>query len=188
MGDTSHSPLPGQFNDPIELLLKHVTLVSPDRASLEDGTRISLEELEETLPKGRMISKTFEGRYFFHLQRAALGSWIHPDPDCADRRYKSCANTDSTFEPHYEALSYTWGTSRESETVLVRDTQRHQLHGSLLATTNVTPNLACALRHLRSSEQPQTLWIDALCINQSDDRRKVSKCLACATFTNWPTE
>jgi hypothetical protein len=33
---------------------------------------------------------------------------------------------------------------------------------------SITANLESALRHLRLSDQQRTLWVDALCINQSD--------------------
>lgn len=36
----------------------------------------------------------------------------------------------------------------------------------------VTPNLELALRHLRLEKRQRTLWIDALCINQSDEEKK----------------
>ncbi|KAI1356565.1 heterokaryon incompatibility protein-domain-containing protein, partial [Xylaria sp. FL0043] len=37
---------------------------------------------------------------------------------------------------------------------------------------DVTINLACAMRHLRSSEEILTIWIDALCIDQSNISEK----------------
>jgi hypothetical protein len=36
----------------------------------------------------------------------------------------------------------------------------------------VTPNCESALRHLRLKKKPRTLWIDALCINQSSNAEK----------------
>lgn len=59
-------------------------------------------------------------------------------------------------EPCYEALSYVWGTSGPTASVL--------LHGRSFP---VTHNLETILRHLRR-EEDRILWIDALCINQDD--------------------
>jgi hypothetical protein len=32
----------------------------------------------------------------------------------------------------------------------------------------ITNNMECALRHLRYTESPRVLWVDAICINQQD--------------------
>jgi hypothetical protein len=39
---------------------------------------------------------------------------------------------------------------------------------SMLDTLSITHNLSVALRHLRLSQSPRTLWVDAICINQHD--------------------
>lgn len=58
----------------------------------------------------------------------------------------------------YEALSYAWGTSKDAQ--------------SLPAVAGPCPpvnsNLLSSLRHLRYSDRTRRLWIDALCIDQSD--------------------
>jgi hypothetical protein len=59
--------------------------------------------------------------------------------------------------PVYEALSYEWGLPK-SESFIVLDGRR----------TQVRENLYQALLHLRHPEKASTLWVDALCINQSD--------------------
>ena len=66
----------------------------------------------------------------------------------------------------YEALSYVWGSKGNRKTVQVKDSELSQ------GTIMVTPNLAVALRHLRRVERPRVVWIDALCIDQSNDREK----------------
>jgi hypothetical protein len=60
-------------------------------------------------------------------------------------------------EPKYEALSYAWGNGSEREEILVNNT-----------VMSVTRSLYVALAYLRRSDQCRTLWIDALCINQSN--------------------
>lgn len=61
-----------------------------------------------------------------------------------------------TEPPAYEALSYVWGTEL-SKTQISCDS----------AHFTTTTALYKALRHMRSSTATRTLWIDALCINQS---------------------
>ncbi|KEZ40348.1 hypothetical protein SAPIO_CDS8195 [Scedosporium apiospermum] len=54
--------------------------------------------------------------------------------------------------PEYKALSYSWGLqSFRPPTILVNDCQ-----------FRVTPNLECALRHLRRPDEVVILWVDAL--------------------------
>ncbi|KAI1194360.1 HET-domain-containing protein [Nemania serpens] len=57
----------------------------------------------------------------------------------------------------YEALSYTWGNSTEQHVLLCDD--------SYLA---ITPSLKSALLNLRLDSAPRVLWVDAICISQSD--------------------
>jgi hypothetical protein len=64
-------------------------------------------------------------------------------------------------KPAYIALSYTWGDTAHRVGILVNG-----------ATIMVTKNLEAALRHVRLQDKPLTLWIDALCINQSDEAEK----------------
>ncbi|KAL9629274.1 MAG: hypothetical protein Q9204_005368 [Flavoplaca sp. TL-2023a] len=67
--------------------------------------------------------------------------------------------------PSYEALSYTWGSNDLSHLIYV-DTE-HERMG-----LPVTGNLHNALQHLRNITSPRTLWVDATCINQSDDEER----------------
>jgi hypothetical protein len=57
----------------------------------------------------------------------------------------------------YEALSYVWGDS-----ALVR---RITVNGCCL---NITASLDIALRRLRRQNSDRLLWVDAICINQTD--------------------
>jgi hypothetical protein len=59
-------------------------------------------------------------------------------------------------EPYYEALSYVWGTSGTTSSVLLHE-----------RSFPVTRNLESILRHLRGVKE-RVLWIDALCIDQSN--------------------
>ncbi|OCK94179.1 uncharacterized protein K441DRAFT_483367, partial [Cenococcum geophilum 1.58] len=61
----------------------------------------------------------------------------------------------------YEALSYTWGNPEEPLSILVNKRE-----------VPVTRNLHVALKHLRGETSDVVLWVDALCINQTDDVEK----------------
>ena len=63
----------------------------------------------------------------------------------------------------YEALSYVWGPPVDPMTV--EDI-------SSKSVLRITENLFHALRILRYNDRPRVLWIDALCINQSDNVEK----------------
>jgi hypothetical protein len=55
-------------------------------------------------------------------------------------------------------ISYVWGDPKDTLPIF--------LDGHIF---NVTTNLESALRHLRWKDAVQTFWIDAICINQSDN-------------------
>ncbi|CAN9170993.1 unnamed protein product [Alternaria alternata] len=64
-------------------------------------------------------------------------------------------------KPSYDALSYAWGDSACTKPI--------DVDGSEI---QVTVNLEQALRHLRDVEHDLVLWVDAICINQSDASEK----------------
>jgi hypothetical protein len=61
----------------------------------------------------------------------------------------------------YHALSYVWGSTKVTRPILL-DGQVFQ----------ATVNLQSALRHLRHQLQDTLLWVDALCINQTDNEER----------------
>lgn len=71
----------------------------------------------------------------------------------------SCDLTIRPLSEHqeYEALSYCWGDAS--------DTRPVQCNGT---TLNVTSNLQAALVQLRRADTPRILWVDAVCIDQSN--------------------
>lgn len=66
------------------------------------------------------------------------------------------------FEFSYEALSYVWNDSSSNPASF------DKLIDYTVNATAIAPNLANALRALRYTEKSRLLWIDALCINQTD--------------------
>ncbi|OCK83140.1 HET-domain-containing protein, partial [Lepidopterella palustris CBS 459.81] len=62
-----------------------------------------------------------------------------------------------TSHPHYYAVSYTWGTPGLFQEI--------ELNG---VAHPIQANLFDFLQQLRLPDAPATLWVDALCINQSD--------------------
>jgi hypothetical protein len=62
--------------------------------------------------------------------------------------------------PWYEALSYAWGSSDNLVDIYIGTSDDY--------VVSVTQNLACALQHLRYADQPRTLWIDAICVDQAN--------------------
>jgi hypothetical protein len=71
-------------------------------------------------------------------------------------------------KPHYSALSYVWGNPTTTKPILLNG----RAH-------NVTENLAAALKFLTSFRRHRLrdfrLWVDAICINQSEDPKNDKK-------------
>ncbi|KAH8174995.1 heterokaryon incompatibility protein (HET) domain-containing protein [Sarocladium implicatum] len=60
-------------------------------------------------------------------------------------------------ETSYTAISYVWGRGRKTRIVHIGDKRLY-----------IGRNLDSALRHLRRRDQPTFIWVDAVCINQTD--------------------
>ncbi|KAJ4988214.1 het domain protein [Stagonosporopsis vannaccii] len=65
--------------------------------------------------------------------------------------------------PTYEALSYVWGSGVQVSHIIDETTK---------TPIPVTGNLYNALKGVRKFEQDRIVWVDALCINQSDGKEK----------------
>ncbi|KAH8885815.1 HET-domain-containing protein, partial [Thozetella sp. PMI_491] len=63
--------------------------------------------------------------------------------------------------PVYEAVSYAWGDSNKTRTMTL-DGKRHY----------IAENLWAALSAMRTSKLNRTVWVDAICINQSSVEEK----------------
>lgn len=69
-------------------------------------------------------------------------------------------------ETRYEALSYFWGSDRDQKSIEILNNQAQRTR------LMVWPNLHSAMEQLRYRDRPRELWIDAICINQQDNREK----------------
>jgi hypothetical protein len=69
----------------------------------------------------------------------------------------SLATVDLETKPRYNALSYCWGSSDNAKQLFLDE-----------HFVDVRENLWSALWHLRLPNDNRILWVDALCINQSD--------------------
>ncbi|KAI1751825.1 HET-domain-containing protein [Xylaria castorea] len=152
--------LPGSFYDPISLLLTRVSL--PDQSSPDHGQFLS----------------TLEGRVLYVGSEKT--SWNHPNPQL--RRWASAQLVRQRLEglfPSYEALSYVWGPEEDLRSVRVVQQAGQELSGQqsprMMA---IRRNLAEALRHLRYLSRPRVMWIDAVCINQTNMAERGSQ-VAC---------
>jgi hypothetical protein len=76
---------------------------------------------------------------------------------CCTLSLAQLETSDSSAAPIYEALSYVWGKPIFSESIRLNDQE-----------FLITPSLKYALSCLRLKAQPRVLWVDAVCINQSD--------------------
>ncbi|KAM3065331.1 hypothetical protein ACMFMF_011268 [Clarireedia jacksonii] len=87
---------------------------------------------------------------------------LQPDNENADIKCELIA-TELRLAQAYEALSYTWGEPLNYQAIHVT------VPGSLESKEfSVTPNCYSALSRLRYKDRRRIIWIDALCINQSD--------------------
>lgn len=78
-------------------------------------------------------------------------------PGVGDAPLRCKLFTSTLLAATYEALSYTWGTDKGTNPV--------QVNG---VDVGVTSNLQAALLALRQPKKSRVMWIDALCINQTD--------------------
>src|SRR3569833_1008114 len=71
------------------------------------------------------------------------------------------SKVDLDEKPEYKAISYCWGQMDRHVSITVNNT-----------ALGIPENLGVALRYIRASWAPVTLWVDAVCINQDDEKEK----------------
>jgi hypothetical protein len=72
----------------------------------------------------------------------------------------SLRNSDRPSYP-YEALSYVWGSESDPRSILIDD-----------QSLSVTQNLYALLSRLQDHSCSRLIWVDAVCINQKDEKEK----------------
>lgn len=90
------------------------------------------------------------------IRLAVLSLGRRDDPIKITLIHDSFAN-----KPIYECVSYTWGSTSAAKDIEINGT-----------SVPVRRNLEKALRHFRRKDEDRMLWIDAICINQADDKEK----------------
>ncbi|KAM0811959.1 putative WW domain-containing protein [Seiridium cardinale] len=161
--------LPGEFNHPIKGEIIHAPLTVTKKES--QTLRWSLDEIRAILPDGWTAYETFEDRIIFRDPYGRT-SWDHPDATVDRARYDGISPTDTNIcSIKYEALSYVWGQGNAEEPLLVRY-PRPNSRSNEWRILRIRPLLADALRHLRYTDRPRTMWIDAICINQDDTEER----------------
>ncbi|KAK4449010.1 heterokaryon incompatibility protein-domain-containing protein [Podospora aff. communis PSN243] len=155
--------LPGSGNDPVVLQIKHARLPEYTETVSTSHER-TLQQVRATLPPDWMVFETLEGRLIFANDALELSTWTHPgDPASKVPVLTKPLNAPET--PDFEALSYTWGSPRSRKAVFIQDPSSP---GGKLTKLLVTKNLSIALQNLRLPSKIRTLWVDAICINQSN--------------------
>ncbi|KAK4142229.1 HET-domain-containing protein [Dichotomopilus funicola] len=74
----------------------------------------------------------------------------------------------------YEGLSYCWGDAEDRQQLLLTVADEHGIHQPPIPI-HTNRNLFQALKQLRRKDTPRTLWIDLLCINQTDTDERTSQ-------------
>lgn len=95
-------------------------------------------------------------------------SWTHPDPKIDPSLYLLPHDSEMwNREPAFEALSYVWGSPDDPILAFVESPA-----GEATGTLMLGQNLTSALQNLRYEDSTRVLWVDAVCINQSDNEEK----------------
>ncbi|KAK5734177.1 hypothetical protein LTR17_009160 [Elasticomyces elasticus] len=83
-------------------------------------------------------------------------------------RLRTVSIADKDDLPYYAGLSYTWGAPLPSKTVSVSVNGKDY-------SVEIGLNLFRALQGLRSGRKEDTIWVDALCIDQADNDERASQ-------------
>jgi hypothetical protein len=135
--------------------------------------------------KSRGVLPDFSIGIFFQPQKIWSASKIYAALDVGRREIRiasilpgrwsedvSCKLTVVSLDdnPSYEALSYTWGDPLGKTPIFLEG-----------VTFLITKNLHWALRRLRHVDETRHIWVDALCINQSNSKQSLHLVLTLAS-------
>ncbi|KAH8763160.1 heterokaryon incompatibility protein-domain-containing protein [Diaporthe sp. PMI_573] len=87
------------------------------------------------------------------------------------------SSDDYCSHQHYSAVSYTWGSAVSSHQLLVARPLVPGNSGAASACRylRITANVDSLLRHLRKAHKAVRLWIDAVYLNQADEKEKAQQ-------------
>jgi hypothetical protein len=161
--------------------IKQIFSILPTRESrpsdIEEAgfelARLSLKDSD--IPKESMVYEPLPGPNWTRLFRIDHMTFKPLGPKAFD---VSITGSLVAFElesmPRYRALSYTWACPFESNITGVSD-ENVEISSSVTcndAVLHVTENLFQALCYLGSAGTIGWLWVDAICINQDDEKEK----------------
>ena len=172
------SLLPGAFDDDIRLELWETPLPKNHEAA---GAQVvyRLGDIHKTLPPGWLVEVNLEGVLFYARNKPnediVETTYTHPDPTFRLSDFVSvpAEQPPEPQIPQFEALSYVWGNDLDGG--LAHVTERSVPEPTALSpsgTLRIGKNLAEALRYLRQADSTRTLWINALCIDQSSTEER----------------
>lgn len=124
----------------------------------DDDLRITLSQALLALPK----STSTDGKGDRDGGKVNCGGGGEDGDRDKDKDQDQDDNQDQPANGRFTALSYVWGSPENPKTIFVRNSDGE------FGTLSVTRNLEEALRHLRWTDKPRVMWIDAICINQGD--------------------
>lgn len=96
------------------------------------------------------------------LPRSCLNAPLTSDPGANDL----ISEGPDVETPEFIALSYVWGSPDDPQEVLVESAP----DGA--CSISITRNLDTALRHIRMKPKHETIWIDAICIDQGNIKER----------------
>jgi hypothetical protein len=97
---------------------------------------------------------------------------VEPDHENATLVCSLGRTTLDIAQVSYEALSYCWGSVDDTVEMVLRFPIAASSHSYIEQEFRITRNLDAALRALRLTQGPRRLWVDALCLNQTNPREK----------------
>jgi hypothetical protein len=97
-----------------------------------------------------------------HIRLLLLQPGTGVEPICCQLVVTTLASA-----PEYESLSYVWGNVSDPVTISLQALEADNQYGHA-----VTQNCFAALQRLRRQDRQRTMWIDALCIDQSNPREQ----------------
>ncbi|OTB18784.1 hypothetical protein K445DRAFT_364069 [Daldinia sp. EC12] len=103
----------------------------------------------------------------YHYSPLAPGQFrvIHLNPGTSSKVTASLEVVNRLDRCYYEAVSYCWGSDELTQVVTMNDE----------SVLKVTDSVYSLLFHLRHRENTRKLWVDQMCINQTDHAEKAAQ-------------